>query len=107
MKYNYEIRGTTVTAWCNYAGKRIQASATCADEDSFDANVGMKLAAKRLDVKIWTKRYKKAFKNHDAALVRLMIALAEVEDSADYLDTVEYKLTQAESEYDEYLAELS
>ena len=73
MKYKFEIEGNKVTALCHYAGKLIKASAKCNPEDEFDANIGMLYAAKRLDIKIQTKRYKRAIKRAEAAQIHARI----------------------------------
>lgn len=106
MKYKYEIEGNKVIAYCNYAGNRIQASATCMPGDNFDANFGMKLASKRLDLKIWNKRYKRASKRMNEALIKSSIAAAEAEDRTEYFHKVEETLNILEEEYDDFMGEI-
>ncbi|MBO5712044.1 MAG: hypothetical protein J6R47_04325 [Acholeplasmatales bacterium] len=103
MKYKYEIEGNKVTAYCNYAGKRIQASATCCPQDIFDANIGMLYAAKRLDLKIQVKRYKRAWKRMNEAMVHAAIANAEAQDRIVYFNKVQDKLYELEADYDEFI----
>lgn len=107
MKFKYEIEGNRVIAYCNYAGKRLQASAVCADGDMFDANVGMQLAAKRLEIKIWNKRWHRAKKRHEEAQIKYMIALAEADDRLDYFEKVDNQLADLEQEYYNLLQQYS
>ena len=107
MKYKFEIEGNKVTAYCYYAGKLIQASATCHADDRFDANIGMKIAAKRLDLKIWNKRYKRASKRLEEAQIHAMIASAEVKDKIDYFHKIDTQLMNIEYEYDEMMSKFS
>ena len=104
MKYNYEISGNTVTAYASYAGKRIQAKAICADCDKFDANIGMQVAAKRLDIKIFKKRLQRADRMYNEAMIRFMLASADFEDRGIHYREVMETLDRLESEYDELIA---
>ena len=88
-------------------GKLIHASANCHTDDNFDANIGMKIAAKRLDLKIWNKRYKRAYKRLEEAQIRAMIASAEVEDKINYFHKVDTQLMNIEYEYDEMMSKFS
>ena len=49
-----------VKATTNYAGKAVYAFAKCDPEDSFNLELGTKVALKRLDIKIAQKRAKTA-----------------------------------------------
>ena len=107
MKYNYQVEDNKVIAYCNYAGKRIQASATCCPEDVFNLDTGKALAARRLDIKIAEKRYKRAAKRMEQAQIHAMIAAAEVEDKVNYFHNVENALYTLEEEYDDLIENLS
>ena len=101
-----QIENEKVIAQCNYSGKRIQASATCCDQDEFNIDTGKAIAAKRLDLKIWNKRYKRAIKRLEEAQIHAMIAAAEVEDRMNYFHKVENILTSTEYEYDQLYTEI-
>ena len=104
MKYNYTVDGNTVIAIGSYAGKPVTAKAVCADCDTFDAEIGKKIAAKRLDLKIWKKRLKRANKMYNAAMVKYAIALADFDDRTAHLRDVFDTLNQLEIEYDKLIA---
>ena len=56
MRCRFKIEGTTVTATTMYAGTIISATAKCDPSDTFDEEVGKKLAEKRLEYKVAKKR---------------------------------------------------
>ena len=96
MKYKYEIEGRKVVAYCNYAGKRIQASATCLPEDTFDANFGMELAAHRLSLKIARKRKKRAEVRYANAVALKNYVDVMEKDRRSYLNEVTESLNRLE-----------
>lgn len=107
MKYKYEIEGNKVVAYCNYAGNRIQASATCHPEDTFDANFGMEVAGKRLTLKIARKRKKKAEQRYaNAVAIKNYVDAMEI-DRLNYLDEVTDNLIALEKDYEEFKSKLS
>lgn len=107
MKYKYEIVGNKVVAYCNYAGKRIQASATCHTEDIFDANVGMEVASKRLTLKITRKRKKKAEVRYAEAVKLKCYVDSLVTERLKYLNEVTDSLIAFEKDYEEFKSKLS
>lgn len=56
MRCRFKIEGNTVTATTMYAGKLISATAKCGPFDTFDEEIGKKLAEKRLEYKVAKKR---------------------------------------------------
>lgn len=56
MRCRFKIEGNTVTATTMYAGNLISATAKCAPFDTFDEEIGKKLAEKRLEYKVAKKR---------------------------------------------------
>lgn len=59
-KYKIDEEKRTVVALSTFAGKAVTGVAHCAPEDTFDIEVGKKLAAARCSVKIAEKRVKRA-----------------------------------------------
>ena len=56
MRCRFKIEGNTVTATTMYAGNLISATAKCSPFDTFDEEIGKKLAEKRLEYKVAKKR---------------------------------------------------
>ena len=56
MRCRFKVEGNTVTATTMYAGNLISATAKCDPHDTFDEEVGKKLAEKRLEYKVAKKR---------------------------------------------------
>ena len=107
MKYRYEILGNKVTAYCKYAGKEIKASATCHSEDKFDANVGMQIAAARLDLKLQRKRFKRAQTIYSQAVNLKAYAEKLEEDRRTYLIEMSDNLSVMERDYEKLINKLS
>ena len=59
-KYKVDEEHKTVVAMSTFAGKAVSGVARCAPEDTFDVEIGKKLAAARCAVKIAEKRMKRA-----------------------------------------------
>ena len=59
-KYKIDEAKRTVVAFSTFAGKVITGVAHCAPEDTFDVEIGKKIAAARCSVKIAEKRMKRA-----------------------------------------------
>ena len=49
-----------IIALSTYGGKVVKGKATCAPDDTYDEEIGKKLAAARCEVKVAQKRYKRA-----------------------------------------------
>ena len=96
MKYKYEIEGNKVVAYCHYEGRRIQASAKCMPEDTFDANIGMEIAAHRLSLKIARKRKKRAKARYANAVALKQYVDAMEKDRRNYLNEVTESLNRLE-----------
>ena len=107
MKYKYEILGNKVTASCKYAGKEIKASATCHEEDEFDANIGMQVAAARLDLKLQRKRYKRAQDRYVQSVNLKVYAEKLEEDRRNYLNEMSDNLAFMERDYNKLIEKLS
>ena len=56
MRCRFKIEGNKVTATTMYAGNIISASAKCSPFDTFDPEIGKKLAEKRLEYKVAKRR---------------------------------------------------
>lgn len=59
-KYKIDEEKRTVVAMSTFAGKTVVGVAHCAPADTFDVEVGKKIAAARCSVKIAEKRMKRA-----------------------------------------------
>ena len=56
MRCRFKIEGNKITATTIYAGNLISATAKCNPSDTFNEEVGKKLAEKRLEYKVAKKR---------------------------------------------------
>ena len=56
MRCRFKIEGNKVTATTMYAGNLISATAKCGPFDTFNEEIGKKLAEKRLEYKVAKKR---------------------------------------------------
>ena len=56
MRCRFKHEGNVVTATTKYAGNIISATAKCDPSDTFDLEIGKKLAEKRLECKVAQKR---------------------------------------------------
>lgn len=56
MRCRFKIDGNKITATTMYAGNLISATAKCDPSDTFDEEIGKKLAEKRLEYKVAKKR---------------------------------------------------
>ena len=73
-KYRFYKKGNKIFAVSTYAGRTVRASAKCADEDTYDEEIGKKLAAARCNVKVAEKRQSRAADKYCEAIKNLVAA---------------------------------
>lgn len=105
-KYQTFVTGNKVIVVSHYAGKAVKGYAKCDPKDSFDKEVGEKLATLRCDEKIATKRLKRA----EAKLVEAQRLFNEAQkhlmDMQDYVSESKSDLTNVQCELKKFESEL-
>lgn len=91
----------------SYAGKPIRGIAKCAPGDTFDYEIGDKLARLRCDVKVMSARYNRAAKKFAEAEEAYLRAKRHYEKMAQYKDDSEDSLVNAEISLSDLMFELS
>ena len=99
-KYKASVKDNKVYVESTYAGKKVEAHASCAPSDNFDFDTGLKLAALRCNVKVARKRMLRAQAKAKEAQETMMIVLH------DFRDALKYQVDTSK-EYSEALKELS
>ena len=107
MRCRFVVHDRDVIAISSYAGKMIRAVAHCDDSDTFDLELGKKLAERKLDLKVAQKKLKRAAKQSDIANIQFMLAMAEAEHARTYLAKAEKDLYEAESELTDLINSLA
>ena len=106
--YNYtDSNGKqVVVAVSKHAGQTVKGYAVCAPTDTFDLEVGKKLAAARCNQKVLTKKYKSTLDK----IAEVHQVICDLEDYCSTLTTrfreVENELADADKEVNSLLAEL-
>jgi hypothetical protein len=89
-KYKIDEEHRTVVAFSSFAGKVITGVAHCDPGDTFDVDIGKKLAAARCSVKIAEKRMKRAEKCYSIAVDAFNFWAKRLENMKKYdTDSVE------------------
>lgn len=83
--YKYYTQGNKIHAVSSFGGKPVRATATCHENDIYDYNIGCKVAAKKCNVKVATKRQRHAEERYNDAMNTYLKAYAE------YVAALEYK----------------
>ena len=99
-KYTYYIAENQrqVIAVSSYAGRIVRAVAKCDPRDEFSIETGKKLAAARCNLKVATKRAKRAASKLTEATAACRAAEAHKRDMNAYLTDSEQALAQAKAE---------
>jgi hypothetical protein len=87
-------KGKVIVA-SSYAGKIVRGVAKCNENDTYNEDTGIALAAARCDVKIADKRIKRAQAQYDAATRAVNEAQADWEKAVQYLSNAEQEGTAA------------
>ena len=80
MKYNYYVEGKRVICTTRLGNKKFRAVAVCSDEDTFDEEVGKKIAKARVDVRVAKYKEAQSFDNYTSMI-----------DVAAYFKSIEEK----------------
>ena len=92
-----------VIAVSTYEGKKVRGVAKCDESDNFDIEKGKKLAAARCNLKIATKRRKRADKQYDKANEEFIRVMRYYNDMHDYFTDSLLAEREAEEELDALL----
>ena len=107
--YEHELKNGAkeVIAVSSYAGKKVKGKAVCSPDDEYDVEIGKKLAAYRLDVKVDEKRLKRAETERDVLIFWQRELDKLFEKNKIYLEDSIEKLMEDDAKLAELLDELS
>ena len=111
-KYEFEIRqhpeylGVETIAKSTYAGKEVFGKAICRADDSYNEEVGMRLAAARCAAKIARKRLKRADKMSLEATQKSIEAKRHLDNMNHYYEDSRQAFIEAEVSVDNIIKEL-
>lgn len=97
-RYQTFVTGNKVVVVSHYAGKAVRGIAKCDPKDTFDKEVGEKLARLRCDEKIAMKRMKRASAKCDEAMSVVDRAQKKLYDMTDYFLESKQELTNIQCE---------
>lgn len=103
-KYKYIFTPSNqVICISRYAKKQVKGVAKCSPEDSYDAEVGIKLAKLRCDLKVAEMRYKNASDTLAAITDYLNnVVLPAYENAKAHLEDADVELSDLVNEYDNF-----
>ena len=105
-KYRYYFNGNRVIAVSTYGGKTVRGVAICHPEDSFNVELGKRLAAARCNEKIAIKRYARANRRLDEALKDVEKATEHMHNMADYRNDAFVAMNEASQAVDTLMSEV-
>jgi hypothetical protein len=97
-KYHFKVNGNKVYASSTYAGKKVEAHASCAPEDDFDIETGKKLAAYRCNVRVAKRRMQRAEAKTKEYYDTLQIILNDYKKTLNYVKDTHAEYAQAVKE---------
>ena len=107
MRCRFVIHDKDVIAITSYAGKVVKATAHCSDSDTFDLEIGKKLAEKKLDLKVAKKRLKRAENQYQLIRTNMIKLMAASTAATQYLTNAESELYAAEAALTEFTNSLA
>ena len=105
--YRFFTSDNTVIAVSTYAGKTVRGVARCSDKDTFSIEDGKALAAARCNEKIALKRWQRASKKMDEAILAMRAAQKQYADMYEYLSNSGRELSEARRELDQIMKKLA
>lgn len=110
-KYRYYTTKTVegghkVIAVSTYAGKTVRGVAICHPQDTFDLEIGKKIAAARCALKIAEKRLDRADRKQGEAYASWRAAERYLDKMSDYANDAEIQLYEAQDYLEDLLADL-
>jgi len=103
-RYKFYSDGKTkVIAVSSYAGRTVRGVAKCDPKDKFDLDQGMILAHKRCEMKINSKRLKKAEKEYQKAFKQVGDAHKRLEKMDSYLRDSAKKYKESIEDYEKLI----
>lgn len=104
--YKYYTQGNKVHAVSSFGGKPVRATATCHENDEYDYNTGCKVAAKKCNVKVATKRLRHAEDRYKDATDKYLAAYEEYVAALEYKQHAQDKFNEATNELLDYYEEI-
>ena len=104
--YKYYAQANKVHAVSSFAGKPVKATATCHEDDTYDYNTGCKVAAKKCNVKVATKRLRHAETRYKAAMNKYIEAYAEYVAAFEYQQYAQDTYNEAMNDLLDYYEEI-
>ena len=106
-KYRFYQAGNKIIAVSTYAGRMVRGVSICHPDDTYDPNVGMRLAAARCNEKIATKRYNRAQNKYIEACKARDEAEKHLANMREYMNDSFVAMNEAAQACDSIIAELS
>lgn len=97
--YKFYYNNKTIYAVSSYAGRTVKGISTCADDDKYDEEYGKELAVARCDVRVASKRMKRASS-------KVCEARAQMEKANQYLNRMLAYAADTRNEYAEAVTHL-
>ena len=107
MRCRFKIEGNTVTATTMYAGNLISATARCSPFDTFNEEIGEKLAEKRLEYKVAKKRERYYTDVMDARYKQFFELSKDLARICKKRGDAANKFYAAEEDLDDYINEIN
>lgn len=96
MRYRFYTFDNKILCVSSYAGKSVKASAKCDPTDEYDFEKGKELAKARCDVKISSKRLKRANQKLQEAVKEFEIADKHLKSRTSYVEESLVELADAQ-----------
>ena len=103
-RYRFYYAGNKVIAVSTYGGKTVRGVAICHPEDKFNIELGKQLAAARCNEKIAMKRYNRANKCFEKAIVANEEARIQLRKMSDYRNDSFVAMNEASQQVDRLIA---
>lgn len=105
-KYRFYQNGNKVIAVSTYGGKTVRGVAICHPDDTFNFELGKRLAAARCNEKIAIKRYARANKCLDEAIAEYEQANVHMHKMSDYRNDSFIAMNEASQAVDALVAKV-
>lgn len=105
-KYRYYTDGNRVIAVSTYAGKTVRGVAVCHPDDTFDLELGKRIAAAKCNEKVAEKRLARAADKAIQAGLDVAMAQKHQAEMAEYYNDAFTAYNEAAQEYDQLIYNL-
>ena len=105
-KYRFYQHGNRIIAVSTYGGKTVRGVAICHPDDTFDIELGKRLAAARCNEKVAMKRYARATKQLETAMAEYAHADEHMHKMSDYRNDSFVAMNEASQAVDTLVAQV-